>query len=74
MRWEKHGAFERMKNLRPSGSGVAERRKRKDKGAALCSEEVQDFFNYWVTETITAPNARESPQNELRRLSKNNSS
>lgn len=74
MRWEKHEAFERVKNLRPSGSGIAGRRKRKDKGAALYSEEVQDSFNYWVTETITAPNAGESLQNKLRRLSKNNSS
>lgn len=35
MRWEKHKAFEGVKNLRPSGSGTAGRRKRKDKGAAL---------------------------------------
>lgn len=74
MRWEKHEAFERVKNLWPSGSGFAEGRKRKDKGAALHSEEVQDSFNYWVTETIAAPNACESPQNKLRRRSKNNSS
>lgn len=60
MRWEKHEGFESVKNLQPSGSGTAERR-RKDKGAALCSKEVQDSFNYWVTETITAPNACESP-------------
>lgn len=37
MRWEKHEAFEGVKNLRPSGSGIAGRRKRKDKGAALWS-------------------------------------
>lgn len=74
MRWKKHKAFERVKTFRPSGSGAAKRRKRKDKGAALHSQEVQDSFNYWVTETITAPNASESLQNKLRRLSKNNSS
>jgi len=74
MRWQKHEAFERVKNLRPSGSGVAERRKQKDKGATLCSEEAQDSFNCQVTETITAPNACESPKNKLRRRSKNNSS
>lgn len=66
MRWEIHKAFERVKNLRPSGSGIAEKKEKGQRG----SKEVQDSFNYWVTETITTPNACESPQNKLRRLSK----
>lgn len=35
MRWEKHEAFERVKNLQPSGSGIAEKKEEGQRGSSL---------------------------------------
>lgn len=71
MRWEKHKAFEGVKNLRPSGSGTAGRRKRKDKGAALWARRYRTPL---ITGSLRPLLLQMPAKKKLGRLSKNNSS
>lgn len=56
----KYKAFERVKNLQPSGSGI-EKKGEGQRGSV--QQGSTELHNYWVTKTITAPNACESSQN-----------